>query len=110
MQYRASTSIFARVINTLSGDSTDKFGLIWHWQGSGKTYTMAFSAWKLFHCQETQKPSIYILVDRKDLEEQIEKDFSFIEVPLEKIESIKKLVENLKWGAQGKRGIFLVDR
>jgi type I restriction enzyme R subunit len=108
MQYRATSKIFERVKKTLGKEQESKFGLIWHWQGSGKTYTMAFSAWKLFHCPETQKPSIYIVVDRKDLEEQIEKDFSFIEVPLEKVESIKKLIENLKWGAEGKRGIFLV--
>jgi type I restriction enzyme R subunit len=108
MQYRATSKVFERVKKTLRKEQDSKFGLIWHWQGSGKTYTMAFSAWKLFHCPETQKPSIYIVVDRKDLEEQIEKDFSFIEVPLEKVESIKKLIENLKWGAEGKRGIFLV--
>jgi len=108
MQYIAANKIYARVIKTLRNQDTSKFGLIWHWQGSGKTYTMAFSAWKLFNSPETQKPSIYVLVDRKDLEEQIEKDFSFIGIPLEKIESIKKLIENLQWGKEGKRGIFLV--
>jgi len=108
MQYIAANKIYARVIKTLRKKDTSKFGLIWHWQGSGKTYTMAFSAWKLFNSPETQKPSIYVLVDRKDLEEQIEKDFSFIGIPLEKIESIKKLIENLQWGKEGKRGIFLV--
>jgi type I restriction enzyme R subunit len=108
MQYIAANKIYGRVIKTLRKEDTGKFGLIWHWQGSGKTYTMAFTAWKLFNSPETQKPSIYVLVDRKDLEEQIEKDFSFIGIPLEKIESIKKLIENLQWGKEGKRGIFLV--
>jgi len=46
---------------------------------------MAFSAWKLYHSPETERPSIFVLVDRKNLEEQIEKDFGFIEVPIEKI-------------------------
>ena len=108
MQFRASNTIFQRVINTLRGKEDKKFGLIWHWLGAGKTYTMAFSAWKLFHCPEAEKPSIFVMVDRTDLEEQIEKDFSFIEVPLEKIHSIKELIEFLKWGKEGKRGIFLV--
>jgi type I restriction enzyme R subunit len=108
MQFRASNKIFQRVINTLRRKEQKKFGLIWHWQGSGKTYTMAFTAWKLFHCPEAEKPSIFVMVDRKDLEEQIEKDFSFIEVPIEKIGSIKELIEILKWGKEGKRGIFLV--
>jgi len=108
MQFRATNQIFHRVIDTLRGRQDRKFGLIWHWQGSGKTYTMAFSAWKLFHCPETQRPSIFILVDRRDLEEQIEKDFSFIEIPIEKVGSIRELTEVLTWGKEGKRGIFLV--
>ncbi|HDN97985.1 MAG TPA: HsdR family type I site-specific deoxyribonuclease [bacterium] len=108
MQFRASDRIFERVLKTLQGEEDKKFGLIWHWQGSGKTYTMAFSAWKLFHCTETERPSIFVLVDRKDLEEQIEKDFSFIGIPIEKVHRIKELIEIIKWGKEGKRGIFLV--
>jgi type I restriction enzyme R subunit len=69
---------------------------------------MAFSAWKLLHYPEAGNPSIFVMVDRRDLEEQIEKDFSFIEVPIEKIGSIRELVEVLRWGGEGKRGIFLV--
>jgi type I restriction enzyme R subunit len=107
-QFRASNRIFQRVVNTLLGKDDKKFGLIWHWQGSGKTYTMAFTAWKLFHCPEAKRPSIFVMVDRKELEEQIEKDFSFIEVPIEKVRSIRELMEILKWGGEGKRGIFLV--
>ncbi len=108
MQFRATKEIFKRVIERLEGKNDKKFGLIWHWQGSGKTYTMAFSSWKLWHSPETERPSIFILVDRKDLEEQIEKDFSFIKVPIERVESIKGLIDRLTWGKEGKRGIFLV--
>ncbi|MEM3402627.1 MAG: HsdR family type I site-specific deoxyribonuclease, partial [Candidatus Hadarchaeales archaeon] len=108
MQFRASNRIFNRVVGTLKGRDKKRFGLIWHWQGSGKTYTMAFSAWKLLHSPEAKNPSIFVMVDRRDLEEQIEKDFSFIEVPIEKIGSIRELVEVLRWGGEGKRGIFLV--
>jgi type I restriction enzyme R subunit len=108
MQFRASNQVFYRVIDTLQGKQDKKFGLIWHWQGSGKTYTMAFLAWKLFHCPETERPSIFVLVDRRDLEEQIEKDFSFIEVPIEKVSSIRELMEVLTWGKEGKRGVFSV--
>ncbi|MFW6159908.1 MAG: type I restriction endonuclease subunit R [Acidobacteriota bacterium] len=108
MQYRASRKIFERVIRGLSKKQNGKFGLIWHWQGSGKTYTMAFAAWKLLHSPEAKSPSVFVMVDRKDLEEQIERDFAFLEIPIEKIGSIKKLIEILKWGKEGKRGIFLV--
>ncbi|MBA7602971.1 hypothetical protein ES703_10068 [subsurface metagenome] len=108
MQFRASSRIFERVINTLERKEDSRFGLIWHWQGSGKTYTMAFSAWKLFQCPGAQRPTVFVMVDRKDLEEQIEKDFSFIQVPIERIGSIRQLVDILRWGKEGKRGIFLV--
>jgi len=108
MQFRAANKIFERVINRLRGRDDKRFGLIWHWQGSGKTYTMAFTAWKLHRCLEAENPSIFVMVDRKELEEQIEKDFSFIEVPLERVESIKGLIKILEWGDEGKRGIFLV--
>jgi len=108
MQYRATNRIYQRVINTLTKKENMKFGLIWHWLGAGKTYTMAFTAWKLYHSPQAQNPSIFIMVDRKELEEQIEKDFAFIQIPIEKIHTIKHLIEILKWGKQGKRGIFLV--
>jgi len=108
MQFRTSRKIFDRVIKGLEQKPNGKFGLIWHWQGSGKTYTMAFSAWKLLHSPEAKSPSVFVMVDRKDLEEQIERDFSFLDIPIEKIGSIKKLIEILKWGREGKRGIFLV--
>lgn len=108
MQFRATNKIFERAISWIKGEDDKRFGLIWHWQGSGKTYTMAFSAWKLYHCLEAENPSIFVVVDRKELEEQIEKDFKFIGVPLERVTSIKNLIEVLTWGNSGKRGIFLV--
>jgi type I restriction enzyme R subunit len=108
MQFRASNKIFQRVINSLTGKAKTKNGLIWHWQGSGKTYSMAFAAWKLYHSPDTKNPSIFVMVDRKKLEGQIEDDFSFIGVPIEKIDSIRELIETLRWGREGKRGIFLV--
>jgi len=108
MQFRASEKIYQRVIRTLRKKENSKFGLIWHWQGSGKTYTMAFSAWKLYHSPEAERPSIFVLVDRKNLEEQVKNDFGFIQVPIEKIEHVDDLIDILKWGKEGKRGIFLV--
>lgn len=108
MQFRATNKIFERTKRSLTGKGKAKNGLVWHWQGSGKTYTMAFSAWKLMQSEALEKPSIFVMVDRKDLEEQVETDFSFIEVPIEKVGSIKKLIEILEWGKEGKRGIFLV--
>jgi len=96
-----------RVINTLRGEDNKKSGLIWHWQGSGKTYIMAFRSFKLHRSLSAANPTIFAVVDRKDLEKQIEEDFASLEVPVERIESISKLIEVLRWGGEGKRGIFL---
>lgn len=65
-QLRAANKIADRVI------STDlRQGVIWHTQGSGKSLTMLFTAYKLLLSKELKDPTIYIVVDRKDLREQI---------------------------------------
>jgi len=46
MQYRAANKIYQRVIDNLEGKDTKNKGLVWHWQGSGKTLTMIFAAHK----------------------------------------------------------------
>lgn len=108
MQFRAANKIFKRVIDTLEGRDDKKFGLIWHWQGSGKTYTMAFAARKIFLHRTTKHPTIFIIVDRKDLEEQIYKEFSsLLDIYIHKVESIKELYEILKEWKEGRRGIFI---
>ncbi|MCX7837790.1 MAG: HsdR family type I site-specific deoxyribonuclease, partial [candidate division WOR-3 bacterium] len=82
---------------------------MWHWQGSGKTLTMIFAAHKLYF--ELGKPTIFFIVDRRDLERQFaEKDLSALDLnfEFEKIESIPHLVEILKYDDySGKRGVFL---
>lgn len=108
MQFRAADRIYARVASSLDGKKEEKQGLVWHWQGSGKTYTMAFAANKLHLAPQAENPSIFVVVDRKDLEKQIEEDFSSLGVPIERIASMAKLIEALRWGNEGKRGIFVV--
>lgn len=46
-------------------------GLIWHTQGSGKTYTMIKAAELLFKANEAQKPTILLMIDRNELEDQM---------------------------------------
>jgi type I restriction enzyme R subunit len=65
-QLRAANKIADRVIN---GDL--KQGVIWHTQGSGKSLTMLYTAFKLRHEKKLKDPTVYIVVDRKDLREQI---------------------------------------
>lgn len=65
-QLRASNKIVKRVIK-----DNQRKGLIWHTQGSGKSLTMFFTAWKLRFHPQLKNPKIFILVDRIDLDDQI---------------------------------------
>lgn len=75
-QLRAANKIVDRVANT-----DLKQGIIWHTQGSGKSLTMLFTAYKLRHTPELNDPTVYIVVDRKDLKEQIGGTFDSCEFP-----------------------------
>ena len=54
----------------------NKQGLIWHTQGSGKTLTMFFTAWKLRYHPELNNPVVFVLVDRVDLDNQMYEVFT----------------------------------
>lgn len=69
MQYRAANKIVERVLKRLRGETSTDRGLIWHWQGSGKTLTMIFAAMKLYWLLEN--PMIFFVVDRIELQDQL---------------------------------------
>lgn len=46
-------------------------GLVWHTQGSGKTFTMIKTAEMLFQAPESDKPTILLMIDRNELEDQM---------------------------------------
>jgi type I restriction enzyme R subunit len=75
-QLRAANKIAERVTN-----SDLKQGVIWHTQGSGKSLTMLYTAVKLRQEKKLQDPTVYIVVDRKDLREQIGGTFDDCEFP-----------------------------
>jgi type I restriction enzyme R subunit len=52
-------------------DPAKKRGLIWHTQGSGKTYTMITVARLLVEDPAFQNPTVLLLVDRNELEAQL---------------------------------------
>jgi len=108
MQFRATNKIVKRVIDNLTGKTDKNKGLIWHWQGSGKTFTMVFTALKLQRHPLLENPTIFVVVDRRELEEQLYNEFTALGVPVERITSIRHLTEVLKHDQfRGKRGIFL---
>jgi type I restriction enzyme R subunit len=75
-QYEAANKIVERVREGLV-----KKGLIWHFQGSGKSLLMVFAAQKMRRMPELKSPTIIILVDRTDLDTQISGTFNAADVP-----------------------------
>lgn len=110
MQYRAVNKIYQRVIDNLEGKEDKNKGLIWHWQGSGKTLTMIFATHKLYFDKKLENPTIFIIVDRRDLEEQMKGELSSLRLnfSFETLENVKKLREVVSFdNFRGKRGVFL---
>ncbi len=57
-----------------------KKGLIWHFQGSGKSLLMVFAAQKLRLHPKLGNPTVIIVVDRLDLDTQITATFNAADV------------------------------
>jgi len=51
---------------------------VWHTQGSGKTYTMIKASEMLFKAPEAQKPTILLMIDRNELEDQMLKNLASV--------------------------------
>ncbi len=91
-QFAATNKIFQRVTKR-----QEKTGLIWHFQGSGKTLTMLFAAWKLKKAPQLNNPTILVIVDRIDLESQHWGTFANVDLPYTaKALSTKDLIGKLK--------------
>lgn len=58
-----------------------KKGLIWHFQGSGKSLLMVFAAQKLRMDSDLKNPTVVIVDDRIDLETQITAAFNASDIP-----------------------------
>jgi len=99
-QYEAANKIVERV---LAGQP--RKGLIWHFQGSGKSLLMVFAAQKLRMHAGLKNPTVLIVVDRIDLDSQITGTFTGADIPnLEKADSREKLQQLL---AQDVRKIII---
>lgn len=68
-QFRATNDIVERSIN-LDLPSDQRRGIVWHTQGSGKSLTILFAAKKLWHYPQLNQPTILIIIDREQLEDQ----------------------------------------
>jgi len=86
-QYEGANKIVERVI-----EGRVKKGLIWHFQGSGKSFLMVFAAQKLRRIPELKSPTVIILVDRTDLDTQISGTFNAADIAnVETTDNIREL-------------------
>jgi type I restriction enzyme R subunit len=74
-QFEAANQIVQRVV-----EGKIRKGLIWHFQGSGKSLLMVFAANKLRLHPELGNPTVMIVVDRIDLDTQITATFNAADV------------------------------
>jgi type I restriction enzyme R subunit len=103
MQYYAVNRAFKRIEDYLKGGNKNR-GLIWHWQGSGKTWEIIFLAEKFYRRYYHRDAVVFIIVDRRELEHQFNevlislKNTKFVidERKGAKISSVEELKEKLK--------------
>jgi len=98
-QFEAVNDIVDRALALIGKpvSAQDRTGLIWHTQGSGKSLTMVFAAYKLRRQAALKNPTVMIVVDRRDLKTQISDDFDACDYPnVEKAMGVEDLKTRLK--------------
>ncbi|MDM5153218.1 type I restriction endonuclease subunit R [Bacillus sp. DX1.1] len=73
-QYHAVNKAVEKAKIATAQDGDHKIGVVWHTQGSGKSLSMVFYAGKLI--KSMNNPTLVVLTDRNDLDDQLYKTFS----------------------------------
>jgi type I restriction enzyme R subunit len=82
-QFEAVNDLVDRTMSQIgkSVEASERTGLIWHTQGSGKSLTMIYAAYKLWQRKELTNPTVLIVVDRRDLKPRLSDDFDACDYP-----------------------------
>lgn len=75
-QYFGVKKAYESIKHSLKPQGDGKAGIVWHTQGSGKSFSMVMLAHKLITDFEMQNPTIVVLTDRNDLDNQLFTTFS----------------------------------
>lgn len=93
--YHQFYAVRKAVVSTVNATQADgRGGVFWHTQGSGKSLSMVFYAHLLQ--QELNSPTIVVLTDRNDLDDQLYGQFSKCQEFLRQIPQQASSRENLK--------------
>lgn len=74
-QYFGVNKSLNSILKTIKPKGSGKAGIVWHTQGSGKSYSMVMLAHRLLTTAELNVPTIVLLTDRIDLDDQLYKTF-----------------------------------
>ena len=94
MQYRGTCRIINRLRNA---DKAQKGGTLWHTQGTGKTLTMMFVIRKMFNSVDLKNYKVVLIIDRKDLQDQMFKTTKTVKYAVniaDSIDGAKSLIAN----------------
>lgn len=75
-QYYAVNKAVESTVIASSETGDQRGGVIWHTQGSGKSLSMVFYSGKLIIDPRMENPTLVILTDRNDLDEQLHETFT----------------------------------
>lgn len=70
-QFHAVNKAIACTVQAASPQGDRRVGVVWHTQGSGKSLTMAFYAGKMIQHPAMANPTLVVLSDRNDLDDQL---------------------------------------
>lgn len=101
-QYNATKKAILKTYKALGNNK--KIGVVWHTQGSGKSFTMGFYTALMNKDPKLKNPTIVILTDRNDLDDQLYDTFaslSLFQEPPKKIKSQAELKTSLKVSSGG---------
>ena len=75
-QFHGARKACARAQAAIAEDGDRRVGVIWHTQGSGKSFLMAFFARLLVTSPAFKNPTILVVTDRNDLDDQLYQTFA----------------------------------
>lgn len=70
-QYWAVNKAIQSTLTAIKPDNDHRIGVVWHTQGSGKSLSMVFYSGKLVLEPELKNPTIVVVTDRNDLDDQL---------------------------------------
>lgn len=74
-QFFAVKKAFKRALEASAEDGDGRGGLMWHTQGAGKSFEMACLAGMIATSRELKNPTVVIVTDRKNLDNQLHDTF-----------------------------------